>query len=156
MKIEEIIEVLKQRKYLITTVESCTGGLVAASIVDVNGASSVFEKGYVTYSDNAKEQMVGVSSNIIEEYGVVSTQVAEEMVQCGMQVANADCGIATTGIAGPTGGTKECPVGTVCIAVGVKNRIVSKKYIFNGNRTSVRHQAVEKAFEMLSEVLLYE
>lgn len=153
---EEVVSLLKEKNYFVTTVESCTGGLVASAIVDVSGASSVFEKGYVTYSDSAKAQMVGVDGNIINKYGVVSVEVAEQMAVCGKRVAHTECSIATTGVAGPTGGTDEVPVGTVCIAVAVNEAVNVKRYVFDGDRTDVRKQAVEMALIMLKDGLINE
>lgn len=153
---EEVVELLKERKYYVSTVESCTGGLLASALVDVSGASSVFEKGFITYSDRAKIQLVGVDNKIIEKYGVVSVEVARKMACCGRNTAHTSCAMATTGVAGPTGGTKETPVGTVCIAVVVNNYVKSEKYIFEGNRAAIRAQAVEKALTMLKDGLINE
>lgn len=115
-----LVELLKQKKLKISTAESCTGGLIASRITDVSGASSVFDEGVVTYANEAKTKYLGVSEQTIEKYGAVSSQTAEEMVNGLLKNMNCDVAVAVTGIAGPTGGTKEKPVGLVYIAVGVK------------------------------------
>ena len=108
-----LLEILKEKNWKITTAESCTGGLVAGLLCDISGISSYFEEGYITYSKAAKEKLLGVSDETIENFGIVSCETAQEMALGVAKKANADCAIATTGIAGPTGGTKETPVGCV-------------------------------------------
>lgn len=146
---EKIVRFLNEHNMTITTVESCTGGLIAARLVNVSGASNVFSEGYVTYSKNAKAKMVGVNPETIEKYNVVSEEVAYEMASGGAKTANADVAVSVTGVAGPLGGTKEIPVGTVCIGVYYKNKVITGKYLFNGDRLQVRNQAVDKALEMV-------
>lgn len=146
---EKIVRFLNEHNMTITTVESCTGGLIAARLVNVSGASNVFSEGYVTYSENAKAKMVGVNPETIEKYNVVSEEVAYEMASGGAKTANADVAVSVTGVAGPLGGTKEIPVGTVCIGVYYKNKVITGKYLFNGDRLQVRNQAVDKALEMV-------
>ncbi|MCI5601934.1 MAG: CinA family protein [Lachnospiraceae bacterium] len=146
---EKIVRFLNEHNMTITTVESCTGGLIAARLVNVSGASNVFSEGYVTYSENAKAKMVGVNPETIEKYNVVSEEVAYEMASGGAKTANADVAVSVTGVAGPLGGTKEIPVGTVCIGVYYKNNVITGKFLFNGDRLQVRNQAVDKAFEMV-------
>lgn len=146
---EKIVRFLNEHNMTITTVESCTGGLIAARLVNVSGASNVFSEGYVTYSENAKAKMVGVNPETIEKYNVVSEEVAYEMASGGAKTANADVAVSVTGVAGPLGGTKEIPVGTVCIGVYYKNKVITGKFLFNGDRLQVRKQAVDKALEMV-------
>lgn len=146
---EKIVRFLNEHNMTITTVESCTGGLIAARLVNVSGASNVFSEGYVTYSENAKAKMVGVNPETIEKYNVVSEEVAYEMASGGAKTANADVAVSVTGVAGPLGGTKEIPVGTVCIGVYYKNKVITGKFLFNGDRLQVRNQAVDKALEMV-------
>ena len=110
---EELVTVLKEKNFTICTAESCTGGMISASIVDVPGASYVMNESYVTYSNEAKERILSVKKESLELYGAVSEQVAKEMAEGVARVADANCAIAVTGIAGPDGGTKEKPVGTV-------------------------------------------
>lgn len=146
---EKIVRFLNEHNMMITTVESCTGGLIAARLVNVSGASNVFSEGYITYSDDAKAKMVGVNPETIKKYNVVSEEVAYEMASGGAKTANADVAVSVTGVAGPLGGTKDIPVGTVCIGVYYKNKVITEKFLFNGDRLQVRNQAVDKALEMV-------
>lgn len=146
---EKIVGFLNEHNMTITTVESCTGGLIAARLVNVSGASNVFSEGYITYSEDAKAKMVGVNPETIKKYNVVSEEVAYEMASGGAKTANADVAVSVTGVAGPLGGTKEIPVGTVCIGVYYKNKVITEKFLLNGDRLQVRNQAVDKALEMV-------
>lgn len=146
---EKIVRFLNEHNMTITTVESCTGGLIAARLVNVSGASNVFSEGYITYSEDAKAKMVGVNPETIKKYNVVSEEVAYEMASGGAKTANADVAVSVTGVAGPLGGTKEIPVGTVCIGVYYKNKVITGKFLLNGDRLQVRNQAVDKALEMV-------
>lgn len=146
---EKIVRFLNEHNMTITTVESCTGGLIAARLVNVSGASNVFSEGYITYSEEAKAKMVGVNPETIKKYNVVSKEVAYEMASGGAKTANADVAVSVTGVAGPLGGTKEIPVGTVCIGVYYKNKVITEKFLLNGDRLQVRNQAVDKALEMV-------
>lgn len=146
---EKIVRFLNEHNMMITTVESCTGGLIAARLVNVSGASNVFSEGYITYSEDAKAKMVGVNPETIKNYNVVSEEVAYEMASGGAKTANADVAVSVTGVAGPLGGTKDIPVGTVCIGVYYKNKVITEKFLFNGDRLQVRNQAVDKALEMV-------
>lgn len=146
---EKIVRFLNEHNMMITTVESCTGGLIAARLVNVSGASNVFSEGYITYSEDAKAKMVGVNPETVKKYNVVSEEVAYEMASGGAKTANADVAVSVTGVAGPLGGTKDIPVGTVCIGVYYKNKVITEKFLFNGDRLQVRNQAVDKALEMV-------
>ena len=146
---EKIVRFLNEHNMMITTVESCTGGLIAARLVNVSGASNVFSEGYITYSEDAKAKMVDVNPETIKKYNVVSEEVAYEMASGGAKTANADVAVSVTGVAGPLGGTKDIPVGTVCIGVYYKNKVITEKFLFNGDRLQVRNQAVDKALEMV-------
>ena len=146
---EKIVRFLNEHNMTITTVESCTGGLIAARLVNVSGASNVFSEGYITYSEEAKAKMIGVNPETIKKYNVVSEEVAYEMASGGAKTANADVAVSVTGVAGPLGGTKEIPVGTVCIGVYYKNKVITEKFLLNGDRLQVRNQAVDKALEMV-------
>lgn len=149
MKREEVlVKKLMERNMTVSTAESCTGGLVAATIVNVSGASAVFNEGYITYANEAKIRMLGVDAEILNMFGAVSEETAMQMAEGCAKNAEADLGIATTGIAGPDGGTKEKPVGLVYIACCYKGKIVVEKNIFQGNRMAIRNQAVEKAIAL--------
>lgn len=149
----ELLELLHQTKLKIATAESCTGGLVAARLVDIPGISSYFEEGYITYSDYAKHKLLGVPEELIETYGVVSEETALAMAKGVCQVANADCSITTTGVAGPDGGTEDTPVGCVCFGCVIREQEFTKRIIFSGNRQEIRQQATEFAVSFLTEKL---
>jgi len=148
-----LLELLSKHNLKIATAESCTGGLVAGVLCDISGISAHFEEGYITYSEEAKCKNLGVLPETIAHYGVVSCEVAEEMAMGAAERANADCAIATTGVAGPTGGTDENPVGTVCFACVVKNQVLTERMIFEGNRMEIRMQAAVYAIEMLCDYI---
>lgn len=145
---EKLVNLLIKYNLKITTVESCTGGMIASRIVNISGASGVFSEGYITYSEEAKMKMVGVKRETIEKYNVVSENVAYEMALGGAMTANADVALSVTGVAGPSGGTKDIPVGTVCIGLFFNNRVITQKHCFSGDRLEVREKAAEKAIEI--------
>ncbi|MDD1639994.1 MAG: CinA family protein [Methylococcaceae bacterium] len=137
---------LKSKGKKIATAESCTGGWIAQMITEVSGSSAWFDRGFVTYSNAAKMQMLGVKPETLDKFGAVSVQTATEMVTGTLAHSDADCAIAVTGIAGPDGGTAEKPVGTVFIAWADKNKdvkVVQKKLM--GNRHQIRRQTVKIA-----------
>ena len=139
---------LKSKGLKIVTAESCTGGWIAQVITEIAGSSAWFDRGFVTYSNNAKIEMLGVNSQTLEAYGAVSAQTAEEMANGALAKSAADCAVAVTGIAGPDGGSAEKPVGTIYIAWAYKNQLrhVIKKQ-FNGSRHEIRAQTVKAALE---------
>lgn len=144
-----VVDLLKKLGMSVTTVESCTGGLVASKIVNVPGASDVFSQGYITYSDNAKCNMVGVSADMIRRFGAVSREVAQDMALKGTIKAGTECAISTTGVAGPDGGDEMNPVGTVYIACKVPCGCEVKRFKFKGDRQEVRNSAALMAINML-------
>lgn len=146
---EAIVALLSKNDLSITTAESCTGGLLSAQIVNVPGASDVFKGGYITYSNKAKRNVIGVKKGTLEKYGAVSEEVAKEMAIGAKDDAKADVAVAITGIAGPGGGTPEKPVGLVYIGVAVKDKVFVNKYLFNGNRNKVRESSVVAALTMV-------
>ncbi|WP_424946525.1 CinA family protein [Candidatus Spongiihabitans sp.] len=138
----------------VTTVESCTGGGIAYALTALAGSSNWFERGYVTYSNTAKSAMVGVSYALLEKYGAVSNEVAEAMAVGGLKHADADYALSVTGIAGPDGGSKDKPVGTVCFGwTGPDNYVQVEKIIFRGNRDDVRSQAIAHSLAGLLRIL---
>ena len=151
---EELVKFLTENKMTITTAESCTGGMISSTIVNVPGASWVLNEAYVTYANEAKEKLVGVSHKTLEEFGAVSKETAYEMAEGAAKAANADCAIAVTGIAGPDGGTEEKPVGTVYAGYCVKGKIYVERYNFDGGRYEVRRQTADKTIARLYELLL--
>ena len=150
---QKLFSLLKKYNLTVTTAESCTGGLVAAYLCDISGISAYFKEGYITYSEEAKVKNLDVSPQTLEKYGVVSLKTAEEMAEGAAHKANASCAIATTGVAGPTGGTADTPVGTVCFACKVYEYTYSERMMFQGNRTEVRTQATAYAIEMLCDYI---
>ena len=150
---EKLVSLLQANKMIITTVESCTGGMLAAKIVNVSGASGVFNEGFITYANSAKETYAGVSAETLEKYGAVSSQVAMEMAQGAAEKTGADVAVSVTGIAGPDGGTKEKPVGLVYIGCRVKEKVWVEKYCFDGNRTEVRKRATKQALILMKQCI---
>lgn len=137
---------LQQQGSMLAVAESCTGGGIAQVMTEIAGASQWFERGVVTYSNASKIEMLGVNQETLEQFGAVSANTALEMVAGVLKNSHADYAISVTGIAGPTGGSKEKPVGTVFIAWQGKNTpAVVKKYLFKGNRLQIRQQAIEQA-----------
>ena len=151
-KIQELLQNFIQNKRTVATAESCTGGLIAKTITDYPGVSSCYNMGFITYSNEAKMQCLGVSSETLSRYGAVSEQTACEMAQGARGTANADYAIATTGIAGPGGGEAK-PVGLVYIAVASSEETICQKHIFAGAREEIRQQAAVSAFEMLGAAM---
>ena len=153
--IEEVVaKYLVDNDLKIAVAESCTGGLVSASLINYPGISSVFMEGCVTYSNEAKMKSLGVKQETLDVYGAVSSQCAEEMAAGVAKRYNTNIGIATTGIAGPDGGTDEKPVGLVYFGIYINGKVISKKYIFNGNRQSIRVRATNTILNDLRLELL--
>ncbi|NUB92879.1 CinA family protein [Haloterrigena sp. SYSU A121-1] len=156
----EIADALRDREETLAVAESCTGGLIGAAITAVPGASDYFDSGLTTYAYDAKRRHLGVSREALDEHGAVSEPVARQMAQGVRDVADVTWGIATTGIAGPTGGTEENPVGTVYIGIsyagpwGSESSFASvSRYVFDGDRADVRAKTVDRALEDLLEAL---
>lgn len=150
----EAARLLEQKKLRVTTAESCTGGLIAGALVNVPGISEWFGEGYVTYSNEAKERLLGVSHGTLETYGAVSEQTAREMAEGAAKAADADVSVVSTGIAGPDGGTEEKPVGLVYIGCFCKGTVRVEKHLFDGDRAQVRAQSVQAALSLLRTMLL--
>lgn len=146
---EQIIREIKNRSQKITTAESCTGGMIAAQLINVAGASEVYNEGFITYSNSSKQKLLGVTQTVLNAYGAVSHQVAAQMAIGAAQAANADIALAATGIAGPDGGTIAKPVGLVFIGCYIAGRTVVTENHFQGNRLSVREQTVQAALKLL-------
>ncbi len=150
---EKLVQDLKNKGYTITTAESCTGGLLAGRILNVSGASAVYNEGHITYSNEAKERLLGVSHDTLEQYGAVSRQTAAEMAIGAARVANANVGLSTTGIAGPGGGTPEKPVGLVYVGCCIDGEVTVEECRFTGDREGNRNDAVEAVLQLLSKKL---
>jgi nicotinamide-nucleotide amidase len=147
-------ELLTARKQTVGTVESCTGGGVANSLVSIPGASNYFMGSFVTYSNAHKIKMVGVKQQTLDRYGAVSKETAEEMARGGLHALGVDYCVATTGIAGPDGGTAEKPVGTVWISVATKEKVVSKQFNFGDNRERNIQMTIFAGLNLLRCVVL--
>lgn len=150
---ERLVKRLIERKQKISTAESCTGGLIAQRITSVAGASACFDLGVVTYSNEQKMKILGVSEESLESFGAVSEKVALQMSAGAKRISGADFGIGITGLAGPGGATEDKPVGLVYISVCSKKTHRAEKYNFSGSRDEVRFKASEEAMKMvLSEI----
>ncbi len=156
MAAAEIIEKLTRHGKTVAVAESCTGGMICSMLVEQAGASACFAEGYVTYSNEAKEKNLGVSHEVLEACGAVSEQTARQMAEGVRRRGEADYGVATTGIAGPDGGTAEKPVGLVYIACAHAGGTQVERHVFSGDRTRVRTQAAERALALLEECMAKE
>ena len=150
----ELIKLCIERKLTIATAESCTGGLVAGALTEIAGSSAVLDRGFVTYSNDAKQQMLGVPAETLRDYGAVSRQTAEAMVLGALAKAKTDLAVSITGIAGPGGGSADKPVGLVHFAAATRDGTTmheAKRYGDIG-RAQVRHKSVLQALAMLQEL----
>ena len=145
---------LKDQKLTLSLAESCTGGAIASRIVNVPGASEVFLQGMVTYSNRAKRKSLGVKKSTLKMEGAVSEKCAKEMAKGGCFVAKTDICLSVTGIAGPDGGTKEKPVGTVFMGCCYNGKTVVREYHFTGNRAKIREQTTAHALAFLRECIM--
>lgn len=151
---EELVELLIKNNLKITTAESCTGGLISSTIISVSGASSVIDEAYVTYANKAKEKLLKVRKKTILKYGVVSEEVARQMAIGALKKASCDVAIATSGIAGPTGGTDKKPVGMVCFGFAYKNTCKCEtKYFGNIGRNKVREESMKFAISYMIDLI---
>jgi nicotinamide-nucleotide amidase len=151
-KASEVLELCKLHGVMLATAESCTGGLVAAALTAIPGSSSVVERGFVTYSNHAKIEMLGVPGGLIEAHGAVSAEVARAMAEGAISHSRADVSLSITGIAGPDGGTETKPVGTVHIAAAQRGTLtLHRACLFVGDRESVREQSALVALELMIE-----
>ena len=149
---ESIVDLLKEKQMTVTTAESCTGGLLSGRILNVPGASAVYKEGYITYSNEAKEKLLGVSHETLETYGAVSYETAREMAAGAARSAGADVALAVTGIAGPDGGTKEKPVGLVYIGCIYGDKKLCKKVLMRDvNRKWNRHYTLLSMLDMINK-----
>jgi len=139
---------LKSRELSLATAESCTGGWVGEAVTSVSGSSQWYDRGFITYTDQAKQDMLGVDEATLENHGAVSEETVREMAQGALQYSWADVSVAVSGIAGPTGGTPEKPVGLVWFAWAMQDGAMrSEKHLYSGDRSEVRRQAVETALK---------
>jgi nicotinamide-nucleotide amidase len=149
-----LLELLRKKKLRLATAESCTGGLIAMAITEIPGASEVFERGFITYSNDAKIDLLTVPTFYIEDYDAVSKEVAIAMAEGALLMSRADVSVSVTGSAGPSGGTEEKPLGTVFIGCAMKNReTLYEQFSFQGNRHEIRLQAAEAAFNIIEKLV---
>ncbi len=150
---EEIILKLIEKNITIATAESCTGGSLGKIITSVPGASSIYGYGFITYANEAKENLLGVPHSVLETVGAVSPETALAMAEGARRVSGSDIAVSVTGIAGPGGGTPEKPVGLVYIAIADKNGIEYRKLNLDGNRDEVRAKTCDEVFKLICERL---
>ncbi len=147
-------DLLQKKQWMLATAESCTGGMISAACTDLAGSSNWFERGFVTYSDAAKTELLGVDAALIARHGAVSEEVARAMVQGAIAHSKAQAAVAVTGVAGPTGGSAAKPVGTVWFGWATPAGIVSEMRRFDGDRARVRQATVQHALQRLVTLLL--
>ena len=149
----QVAEQLLSKKLLLATAESCTGGLIAAACTDLAGSSVWFERGFVSYSNAAKTELLGVPADLIEAHGAVSEPVARAMVEGALRHSRAQVAVAVTGVAGPGGGSPDKPVGTVWFGWATPDGVVTDKRCFDGDRQHVREATVQHALLRLKQLL---
>ena len=149
----EVGDALRKRGLTLATAESCTGGLVGHRITNVSGSSDYYKGGITAYANDVKAEILQVAPEILEEKGAVSAECAEEMANGVRTLLDSDIGISTTGVAGPTGGTPEKPVGLVYIALATKDYVDYEKHIFHRDREGNKREAADAALEMLKQYL---
>lgn len=150
-----VLDACRRRGIMIATAESCTGGMIAAALTDIPGSSAVVDRGFVTYSNEAKMEMIGVSAATLEAYGAVSRETALEMVAGALTHSRAGIALAVTGIAGPDGGTSDKPIGLVWFGLAMKGReaVAERRLFVNGGRDFIRRETVRTALTMMLAAL---
>jgi len=151
-----VLDELNRARLTLATAESCTGGLLSAALTANPGASDVYLGGIVAYSDRIKTEVLGVDGGLIREFGAVDARVARAMAEGAARIARADIAVGITGIAGPSGGTPEKPVGLVYVAVATKSGSAIEELMLQGDRESIRTQAAERAFAMVLECVAHD
>jgi PncC family amidohydrolase len=155
MKLEKAIgDLLREREWTLSIAESCTGGLICDRITDITGSSDYFEGGVVTYSNESKAKYLEITLNYIKRYGAVSPQVARKMAQGVRKAFGTTFGLSTTGVAGPTGGTKRAPIGRVFIGLANGRKTWVRKEDLRGSRKEIKRKASEKALQYFYEILI--
>lgn len=151
--LKNVSDQLRKNNLTVATAESCTGGLLAHLLTNISGSSEYFERGVITYSNKSKMELLGVPQETIKEYGAVSKQTAKAMAIGIKEQANVDIGISTTGVAGPTGGTKEKPVGLVYIGIATSRKTEVKRFLFSKDRLQNKEKTCYKTLEFLLETI---
>ena len=148
-----LLDDLRTRRMTVATAESCTGGLIAAALTAIAGSSDVVDRGFVTYSNAAKAEMLGIDPALIAQFGAVSEPVAAAMASGALQRAPVNIAVSVTGVAGPGGGTPGKPVGTVCFGLATRSSNWTERQVFPGDRTAIRNATVLHAFKLLRRAL---
>ena len=151
--VERLAAQLQQRQWMLVTAESCTGGLIAGACTDLSGSSNWFERGFVSYSNTAKNELLGVEAALLKQHGAVSEEVARAMAAGALARSRAQVAVAVTGVAGPTGGTPDKPVGLVWFGFALPGQVLTEKMNFPGDRAAVRAATVQHALRRLTELL---
>ncbi|MFN0315680.1 MAG: CinA family protein [Burkholderiales bacterium] len=152
---QDLGQALQAKGWMVATAESCTGGWIGQAITMVPGSSAWFDRGFITYTNRAKMEMLGVSAGTLRRYGAVSEQTVAQMVSGALERSSANIAVAVSGVAGPSGGMPEKPVGTVCLAWGVRNQPAQlRTVLLPGDRDGVRRQTVASALRELRELAL--
>jgi nicotinamide-nucleotide amidase len=151
---EALLEACRSHGIMLATAESCTGGLIAAALTAIAGSSDVVDRGFVTYSNEAKHEMIGVPVALIETHGAVSEQVAAAMAEGALARSRAAIAVSVTGVAGPSGGSADKPVGLVCFGLAHSGRsVITARQIFPGDRSAIRSATVDHTFTMIRAAL---
>ena len=143
-----------KKNLIITSAESCTGGMISSSIVHINGSSKIFKSSLIVYSNEMKSKLLNIPNDLITRNGAVSEIVAFNMAKNSLTILKADLSIAVTGIAGPTGGSIDKPVGLVWIGIGTREKIITNKYQFNGNRLKIRQKTTYESLKLANKIIL--
>ncbi len=149
----DVVAALTKHSLILTTAESCTGGWLSKAITDIAGSSTVFDRGFVTYSNQSKIEMLGVDPDTLDELGAVSEATTKQMAMGALKNSGANVAISTSGIAGPGGGSKEKPVGTICFGWHINSETLSETRMITGDRDAVRYLSCCYALEILLERL---
>ena len=153
-QIERLADLMQAHNYVLATAESCTGGGISQEVTGISGSSAWFDRGFVTYSNEAKQEMLSVPLDVLERFGAVSEECARAMVEGALAHSHADVAVSVTGIAGPGGGSEEKPVGTVCFGWAVRNKAArSTRLVFEGDRHDIRKQTILMALQGLLDLL---
>ena len=151
--VAQIHNLLIKKDKTVSVAESCTGGLLSTLLTQTSGSSKYFVLGAITYSNKAKENILNIPARLIAKEGAVSEEIAQKMSQYIRKIAKTDFGIGITGIAGPTGGSSQKPVGTVFVAISSKNKTICKKFHFSGTRSTIRNQSALSTLKLLKDLL---
>jgi len=151
--LNKISTLLNEKKLTVATAESCTGGFIAHNLTNISGSSNYFDRGIISYSNDAKNELLNVPKELLKEHGAVSEPVAKAMAEGIRKISNSDIGLSTTGVAGPTGGTKEKPVGLVYVGLSTKKDTIVKKFRFNEDRIGNKIATCNAALNLLYEYL---